>query len=112
MLMAVGCANPSRAQLEAQQAMLVKQNEELKRQLAAQSKGVTIVGPVENSFVPWVAGLTLAQALATANYLDPKAPKKIIITRDGETASLDAQALLNGAVVPLKPGDVVELDLR
>ena len=68
-----------------------------------------IVGPVQNPQVPWVAGLTLAQAIAMANYLDPRAPRQIIITRDGESATLDAKVLLNGTDVPLETGDVVEL---
>ena len=56
-----------------------------------------------------MAGLTLAQAIATANYLDAQAPEEIIITRQGESATLDANVLLNGAAVPLEPGDVIEL---
>jgi len=95
--------------LEAQHALLVQQNAALQRQLAASQRGVTVIGPVENSFVPWVAGLTLAQAVATANYLEPDAPKEIIITRQGETASLDPQVLLSGTAVPLEMGDVIEL---
>jgi hypothetical protein len=59
--------------------------------------------------VPWVAGLTLAQAVATANYLDSQAPGQIIITRQGESAKLDPDVLLNGVQVPLEPGDVIEL---
>ena len=56
-----------------------------------------------------MAGLTLAQAIATANYLDSHEPKTIIITRQGESAQLDANILLNGVAVPLEPGDMVEL---
>ena len=108
MLLTTGCSTRTK-QLEAQHAMLLQQNAALKRQLAASLKGVTVIGPVENSFVPWVSGLTLAQALATANYLDPNEPKEIIITRQGETASLDAQALLSGTAIPLEMGDVIEV---
>ena len=108
LLVATGCSTRTK-QLEAQHALLVRQNAALQKQLAASLKGVTIIGPVENSFVPWVAGLTLAQAVATANYLDPNEPKEILITRQGETASLDAQTLLSGAAVPLEMGDVIEL---
>ena len=56
-----------------------------------------------------MAGLTLAQAVATANYLGAQAPKEIIITRQGESTKLGADVLLNGVAVPLEPGDVVEL---
>jgi hypothetical protein len=104
-----GCTTKSGAQAKAQQAFLAGQNAALRQQQAAQFSGVTIVGPVQNPQVPWVAGLTLAQAIATANYLDSQAPKTIIITRQGESASMNGDVLLNGAVVPLEPGDVIEL---
>ena len=104
-----GCTTKSGAQAKAQQAFLAGQNVALRQQQAAQFSGVTVVGPVQNSQVPWVAGLTLAQAVATANYLDSHEPKAIVITRQGENATLSADVLLNGAVVPLEPGDVIEL---
>lgn len=80
-----------------------------KAQTDAQSPGVTIVGPVQHPQVPWVEGLNLAQAIATANYVGADPPKQIIITRHGESATMDASALLNGANIPLEIGDVVEL---
>ena len=70
---------------------------------------VMVVGPVQNPRVPWVAGLTLAQAIATANYLDPHEPGAILIARQGETAQLDPKILGTGAPVPLEPGDVIEI---
>jgi hypothetical protein len=70
---------------------------------------VTIIGPVQNPRVPWVAGLTLVQALATANYLDSHGPKQIILTRNGESATLDPNVLFNGDMVPLEAGDVIQL---
>jgi hypothetical protein len=108
-LVATGCTTKSRSQRNAQNAFLAGQNAALRRQLAAQYDGVTVIGPVQNPQVPWVVGLTLAQAIATANYLDANAPQEIIITRQGESATLDPNVLINGAVVPLEPGDVVEL---
>jgi hypothetical protein len=59
--------------------------------------------------VPWVTGLTLAQAIATANYVGANGPKQIIITRNGESAAMDAKVLLNGTDIPLEIGDVIEL---
>ena len=76
---------------------------------AQQQTGVTIAGPVQNHKVPWVDGLTLAQAIATANYLNANAPKQIIITRNGLQAKLDPDVLLNGTNIPLKPGDAIEI---
>jgi len=109
-----GCTTKSVAQAKAQQAFLAGQNAELRQQQqqqqqASQVPGVTVVGSVQNAQVPWVAGLTLAQAVATANYLGAQTPKEIIITRQGESATLGADVLLNGVPVPLEPGDVVEI---
>jgi hypothetical protein len=104
-----GCTTRSNADARAQAAYLAGQNAVLRQQQQSQTPSVTIIGPVQNQNVPWVEGLTLAQAIATANYLDSRAPKQIIITRDGESAALDAKVLLNGAVVPLEAGDVIEL---
>ena len=104
-LAAAGCTTSSSARLKAQNAYLAGQNAALQRQAA----GVTVVGAVQNPHVPWVAGLSLAQAIATANYTGADAPKKILITRAGETAAMDAKVLLNGTDIPLEVGDVVEL---
>lgn len=103
-----GCATQARVKAGERDAFLAGQNAALIRQ-AQEMPAVTILGPVQRQTVPWVAGLTLAQAVATANYLDSKAPEKIIITRQGESATLNADVLLNGAAVPLEPDDVVEL---
>ena len=107
-IFAAGCTTRSKARLKEQNAFLAGQNAVL-RQQQAQSPGVTIVGSVQNPQVPWVAGLTLAQAIATANYVGADEPKQIIITRNGESAALDAKVLLDGTVIPLEIGDVIEL---
>jgi type II secretory pathway pseudopilin PulG len=110
-LAATGCATKSKARLKEQNAFLAGQNTALRQQQAAQAaaSGVTIVGAVQNPQVPWVTGLTLAQAVATANYVGSEEPRKIIITRNGESAALDAKVLLDGTVIPLEIGDVIEL---
>ncbi len=93
----------------AKKAFLEGQNAALRQQQLEQNPVVMVVGAVQNPQVPWVAGLTLAQAIATANYLDSHGPKQIVITRNGESATLDAKVLFRGAPVPLEAGDVVEL---
>lgn len=114
-LAATGCASKSDERLREQNAYLAGQNAALMQQqqqqaqAQAQSPGVTIIGPVQHPQVPWVDGLTLAQAIATANYVATDQPKQIIITRHGESATMDASALLNGANIPLEIGDVIEL---
>jgi len=106
-----GCTTRSTARLKQQNAFLTGQNAALQQQAlaAAQAQGVAIVGAVQNPAVPWVEGLTLAQAIATANFTGADAPRQIIITRNGESATLDAKVLLNGTEIPLEKGDVVEL---
>jgi len=102
------CETKSQAQARAQAAYLAGQNAAL-RQQQAQAPGVTVIGPVENPDVPWVEGLTLAQAIATAKYLGQHDPKEIIVTRQGESAKLAPKMLLNGADVPLEPGDAITI---
>ncbi len=75
-----GCATKSKVKADQQAAYLAGQNALLQQQQAQQFPTVTILGPVQNHTVPWVAGLTLAQAVATANYLGSRAPTEIIIT--------------------------------
>jgi hypothetical protein len=111
-LAATGCTTRSQARMNEQNAYMAGQNQQLRQQAAqqaGQTPGVTIIGPVQNPQVPWVEGLTLAQAVATANYLNSQEPKKIIITRQGESATLNPDLLLNGTVIPLESGDVIEL---
>src|ERR1017187_787498 len=106
-LVVTGCTTKSKARLKEQNAFLAGQNAALRQR--AQASCVTIIGGVENPQVPWGAGLTLAQAVATANYVGADQPKQIILTRNGESAAMDAGVLLNGADVPLEIGDVIEL---
>ena len=107
-LVVAGCTTKSTARLKEQNAYLAGQNAAL-RQQQPESLGVTVLGAVRNSTVPWVEGLTLVQAVATANYIGLHEPKQIILTRQGESAALEPKVLLSGAVVPLEPGDVVEI---
>jgi hypothetical protein len=105
-----GCVTKSKAQARAQEAYVAGQNAALREQEAqTQSPGVTVIGPVQNPDVPWVEGLTLAQAVATAHYLGQHDPKEIIITRQGESAKLAPKMLLIGTNVPLEPGDIITI---
>jgi hypothetical protein len=106
-VLACGCA--SRSRMAAQNAFLAGQNAALREQLSAQSGNIVVRGPVRNHSVPWSNGLTLAQAVAAAEYLETRWPEQVLITRQGETAALEANALLGGTPIPLEAGDVVEL---
>ncbi len=111
-ILTVGCVSESKARLREKNAFLAGQNTVLQQkqaESAAESPGVTIVGAVQHPQVPWVTGLTLAQAISTANYVGQDEPKQIILTRHGESAAMDANVLLNGTDIPLDIGDVIEL---
>ena len=103
-----GCVTKSQARAQAQAAYLAGQNDALAK-MAGLGQGIVIVGPVEHPNVPWVEGMTLSQAIATANYTSIHNPKAITITRQGEQASINPKDLLNGHVVPLEPGDTITI---
>jgi hypothetical protein len=107
-LVAAGCVTRSQANAQARAAYLAGQNAAL-ASIAVHGQGVVIVGPVQHPNVPWVAGLTLSQAIATAEYIGHRNPKAITITRQGEQASVNPRDLLGGHVVPLQPGDTITI---
>ena len=106
----VGCTTRSTARLRAENAFLAGQNVALRQQAVAPNpNGITVTGAVQNPQVPWVAGLTLQQAIATANYVGQDEPQQVIITRRGESAVMGAKVLFGDAQIPLEVGDVIEL---
>jgi hypothetical protein len=104
-----GCVTKSKANADARAAYLAGQKDAYAAIAAAQRTGIKVVGPVQNPEVPWVEGLTLAQAIATATYIAQGNPKEIILLRRGESATIDPRDLLNGHDVPLEPGDTITL---
>jgi hypothetical protein len=105
-----GCTTTAKSRAEQRDAFLAGQNAALRDQLASKSACVTVLGPVQTAQVPWVAGLTLAQAVATAQYIDTHEPTKLVLTRNGESASIDVKVLLDGPDIPLEIGDVIDIE--
>jgi hypothetical protein len=105
---AAGCVTRSQANAQARAAYLAGQQAALAG-IAAQGQGVVIVGPVQHPNVPWVEGLTLAQAIVTADYTGNRNPKIITITRQSEVISVNPRDLLGGHVVLLQPGDKISI---
>jgi hypothetical protein len=104
-----GCVSKSTAQAQARAAYAAGQRDAYAHIAATQRTSVKVFGPVQNPEVPWVEGLTLAQAIATANYTDRGNPTEILLLRRGESATIDPRDLLNGHDVPLEPGDTITL---
>ena len=108
-----GCVSKSKARAQARAAYLAGQQEAMVRMQQAQAQGqgpsVTINGEVRNRIVPWTEGLTLAKALVAADYYGAAEPGLIIVVHNGIGRRYDLKQLLNGADLPLEPGDMVQL---
>ena len=70
---------------------------------------VSISGFVKYPSIPWTPDLTLARALATANYQGAGDPSQIVVWRNGESVVVDASRLLRGEDMPLQPGDRIDI---
>src|SRR5436190_23648706 len=83
-----GCVSKSKARAQARRAYAAgHQAAERKAQAdaaAEQNPIVAFVGPVKNSTVPWVDGLTLRLAIVSAGYDSIADPSNIVIHRNGE----------------------------
>lgn len=105
-LAAAGCVSKSKADAQARAAYIAGQR------AAYQSMGgamtdVVVLGNVQKHEVPWVEGLTLAQALATANYLGTHDPEDILLKRNSVETEISPKDLLTGKDVELKAGDQI-----
>lgn len=67
-------------------------------------------GDVRNQSVPWREGLTLAEALLSAQYTWGWDPRVITVFRNGQGYPVNPKGLLRGSDNPvLEPGDLVEV---
>ena len=100
-----GCVSKSKSQVRAYEAYIAGQRD---ASAPARNPTVTVVGEVKNHSVAWVDGLTLAQALLSAEYQGLWDPRQIAVTRTGETYKINVKAFLTGTEnPPLQPGDVI-----
>lgn len=104
-----GCVTKSQARADARAAYNAGQRDAFATLAATQRTGIKVFGAVQHPEVPWVEGMTLTQAIATATYIAQGHPKEIILLRRGESATINPRDLLNGHDVPLEPGDAITL---
>jgi hypothetical protein len=104
-LAAAGCVTKSQADAQARAAYIAGQQAAYKS-MGAQSD-VVVLGDVQKHEVPWVEGLTLAQAVATANYTGLHDPKVILVKRDNVETPVDPKKLLGGDDMTLQAGDII-----
>ena len=104
-----GCVTARQAELERWRGMEEGRQKALEQQ-SQQEPAVFFVGDVRNSRVPWQEGLTLADALAAAQYTWNWDPHLIKLTRRGEVHVIPARQLLRGTENPLlEAGDIIEV---
>lgn len=102
---ASGCVTKSQARARAQAAYFAGQ-----QQSQQQGPSVSVRGEFKLPTVPWREGLTLAEALAAAEYTGWMTPREIIVTRQGQPTSIDPNQMLRGFDNPtLEAGDMVEV---
>ena len=85
-----GCVTKSQARAQAQAAYLAGQKDALAKMAAARA-GHRHRWSGGTSQVPWVEGLTLSQAIATANYIGRHNPKEHHHHPPGRTGQLQSQ---------------------
>ena len=104
-----GCATKATARREAEKAMIATQQSAMAAQ-ANQEPAVWFRGDVRHQRVPWTEGLTLAEALVTAQYTGNWDPHRITLTRQGEVFVINPRRLLRGQDNPtLESGDLIEV---
>ena len=101
-----GCVTKSKADAQAKAAYLAGQKAAYDS-MGQKMMDVVVLGNVSKHEVPWVAGLTLSQALATADYTGSHDPTEIVVKRNSVQTRVDPKQLLAGKDMTLEPGDTV-----
>lgn len=101
-----GCVTKATADAQARAAFVAGEKTAYQT-MQSSTTDVMVLGKVQRHQIPWVDGLTLAQALSTANYTGAHDPTGIILRRNSIQTEIDPRQLLNGKDVPLHPGDLI-----
>lgn len=109
LLATAGCTTRSKARAGAQAAYQAGQEQTFARVAEARRINIHFIGPVRHAEIIWADGLTLAKAVAAADYWDARDPKVVMIIRQRERINVSPRDLLNGKDWPLEPGDTIEM---
>lgn len=105
----VGCTTKSKARAQAQSAFIAGKTAAEERARQAQ-RMVFVRGVVRNPTIPWKEGLTLADAILAAGWRGQRDPRRVLVTREGQTVPVDMRTLLRGEDnFELLAGDTLEL---
>ena len=105
----VGCTTRAKANKQAREAFAAGQRQGFAQAAEARRINIRFLGPVRQPEIAWADGLTLAQAIAAAEYADARNPQTIVIVRQSGRIPVDPKILLRGEDLPLEPGDTVEI---
>jgi hypothetical protein len=108
LLFMAGCVSKAAADAQARAAFLAGEKAAY-QSMQSSTTDITVLGNVQKHQIPWVEGMTLAQALATATYTGVHDPTDLILRRNSVQTEVDPRDLLNGKDVPLHPGDVISV---
>lgn len=103
-----GCVTKATADAEARKAFVAGEKAAYQN-IQSATTSITVLGEVQKHQIPWIDGLTLAQALGTAHYTGAHDPTTIILKRNSVQTQIDPKKLLNGQDIPLRPGDVISI---
>jgi hypothetical protein len=107
-LCATGCVTKATANARAHAAFIAGQQQGAAAQLNEVS--VWVVGNVRTPVLPWTAELTLAKAIAAADYQGTQDPGTFVIQRNGRAPQyVSLKQILDGYDMPLEPGDRIEI---
>ncbi len=104
-----GCVSKKESRFKAREAYVAGQQQAMQQLQRQNNPNIQVNGAVKNSLVPWVEGLTLAQAIAQAVYTERRDPREIFILRKGEAILINPKDLLRGKDEPLQQGDRIEI---
>jgi len=103
-----GCVTKATADAQAKAAFVAGEKAAYQT-MQSSTTAIMVLGNVQKHQIPWVEGLTLAQALSTANYTGAHDPTDIVLRRNSIQTEVDPKQLLSGRDVPLHPGDVISV---
>jgi hypothetical protein len=108
-VLSAGCVSAGRAKRE-QAAAYEVGRQQAQQERERQPPSVTFVGDIRQPTVPWIEGMTLAQALLAAQYSALWDPHRITIRRQGQAYAVHVRRFLAGEENPvLLPGDIIEI---
>lgn len=104
-----GCTTKSKARAQAQSAFIAGKTAAEEHARQAQTM-VFVRGDVRNPTVPWKEGMTLADAILAAGWRGLRDPRRVLVTREGQTVPVEMRTLLRGEDnFDLLAGDTLEL---